>query len=109
MKISHPYTLDSDTSSHRNLELEDQTHQTLRVFHSTGYNLNMTRISFSLISTALLLAANVNAQFNFFEQMFQGGGGQQRHEPQNVASDSSWYQENYDNGMRILLYCIKHN
>lgn len=28
--------------------------------------------------------------------MFNGGQQQQRQEPQNVPSDSSWYQSNYD-------------
>jgi hypothetical protein len=56
----------------------------------------MARILFSLFS-ALLVAASANAQFNFFEQMFNQGG-QQQQEPQNVASDSSWYQDNYKNG-----------
>jgi hypothetical protein len=68
----------------------------------------MTRIFFSLISAVLLLAAGVNAQFNFFEQMFQGGG-QQRQQPQNVASDSTWYQENYNNGIRISLSYIEQH
>jgi hypothetical protein len=30
--------------------------------------------------------------------MFQGGQQQQRHEPQNAASDSNWYQQNYEAG-----------
>jgi hypothetical protein len=68
----------------------------------------MTRIFFSLISAALLLAAGVNAQFNLFEQMFQGGG-QQRQQPQNVASDSTWYQENYNNGIWISLSYIEQD
>merc|ERR1711881_484986 len=41
----------------------------------------------------LALALSVSAQFQFFEQFF--GGDQQHHQPQNVASDSSWYQQNY--------------
>lgn len=54
----------------------------------------------SILSAILfLLSISVaNAQFQFFEQMFQGGQQQQRQEPQNVPSDSSWYQQNYDNG-----------
>lgn len=49
-----------------------------------------------LLLLAPLLAS---AQFgNFFENMFHGqqGGGRQ---PQNVASDSEWYQETYSGGM----------
>ena len=38
------------------------------------------------------------AQFGFFDQMFGGGGGQQQ-QPQNVRSDSSWYQAQYEGGM----------
>jgi hypothetical protein len=60
----------------------------------------MARSILSLLSAALLLAASANAQFNFFDQMFQG---QQRQQPQNVASDSSWYQENYNNGPSNLV------
>lgn len=65
----------------------------------------MARILLSLLSIALLLAASVNAQFNFFEQMFQQGG-QQRQEPQNAASDPAWYQENYDKGSSLHL-CLR--
>lgn len=35
--------------------------------------------------------------------MFNGqqqGGHQHRQEPQNVPSDSNWYQQNYENGIR---------
>jgi hypothetical protein len=55
----------------------------------------------SILST-LLLFSLASAQFQFFEQMFQGQGGHQqqhhRQEPQNVPSDSKWYQQNYENG-----------
>ncbi|KAI0805640.1 hypothetical protein GGR55DRAFT_690360 [Xylaria sp. FL0064] len=50
----------------------------------------------------LLLAAFTSlaqAQFNFFDQMFGGGGGggqQQQQRPQNVPSDSSFYQNNFE-------------
>jgi hypothetical protein len=53
---------------------------------------------FSLLSSFLLLVAGADAQFGFFEQMFQGHHEQQQ-APQNVPSDSSWYQQNYDNGL----------
>ena len=59
----------------------------------------------SILSVLLFLLSIsvVNAQFQFFEQMFQGGQQQQqRQEPQNVPSDSSWYQQNYDNGTCFL-------
>ena len=52
----------------------------------------------SLLLAALLLAVSpVAAQFQLFEQMF-GGGQQQAHQPQDVASDSNWYRQNWDNG-----------
>lgn len=58
----------------------------------------MTRLI--LIITALISLST--AQFGFFDQMFGGGGGgggsQQRGEPQNVRSDSSWYQAQYEGG-----------
>lgn len=45
-------------------------------------------------------------QMQFFEQLFNqggGGGGQQHHhqhdQPQNVASNSEWYQRTYESGM----------
>ncbi|KAK0123878.1 Long chronological lifespan protein 2 [Cadophora gregata] len=59
----------------------------------------MARILLSLLSATLLFLSVVNAQFQFFEQMFNGQGQQQqqRHqEPQNVPSDSNWYQQNFE-------------
>ena len=59
-----------------------------------------------LILTLICSLASVAlAQFQFFEQMFNQGGQQQRHQqqqdqPQNVASDSEWYQRTYEGGMR---------
>ncbi|KAG9245433.1 hypothetical protein BJ878DRAFT_18391 [Calycina marina] len=56
----------------------------------------MARLLLLFLSAALLLAG-ANAQFQFFEQMFNGGQQQQRHQqPQNVPSDSNWYQEQYN-------------
>ena len=51
-----------------------------------------------MLSVALF-TLSATAQFQFFEQMFQGQ--QQHHQPQqaqNVASDSNWYQQNYEAG-----------
>lgn len=42
------------------------------------------------------------AQFQFFEQMFPGQQQQQQQQPQNVASDSEWYQRNYEAGMMFI-------
>jgi hypothetical protein len=54
----------------------------------------------SFLSATLLLIVGANAQFQFFEQMFNQGGQQQHHQaPQNVPSDSNWYQENYNSGL----------
>jgi hypothetical protein len=39
-----------------------------------------------------------SAQFGFFDQMFGNQGHQQHQEPQNVRSDSSWYQAQYEGG-----------
>ena len=50
--------------------------------------------------TAFLFALYAHAQFQFFEHMFQGAGQQQQQaQPQNVASDSSWYRQNYEAGI----------
>ncbi|MAD84370.1 MAG: hypothetical protein CL912_15505 [Deltaproteobacteria bacterium] len=67
----------------------------------------MTRLLLSLLSATLLFLSVANAQFQFFEQMFNGQGQQQqqRHqEPQNVPSDSNWYQQNFENGMPLFSW-----
>ena len=49
----------------------------------------------------LLLASVAQAQFQFFEQMFGGGGpghGRQQQAPQDGPSDPSWYQNKWENG-----------
>ena len=48
-----------------------------------------------IILSALVFGAH--AQFGFFDQMFNGGGHHQQ-QAQNVRSDSSWYQAQYENG-----------
>lgn len=50
--------------------------------------------SVSLLLFALI--SSVSAQFNFFEQMFQGGQQHQQQQPQNVPSDSSLYRTNHE-------------
>ncbi|KAB8303819.1 hypothetical protein EYC80_005192 [Monilinia laxa] len=55
----------------------------------------MTKTLFSF----LLLIIGVSAQFQFFEQMFNGQQQHQQHhhhQPQDVPSDSQWYQDNYE-------------
>jgi hypothetical protein len=51
--------------------------------------------------TILSLSLFASAQFGFFEQMFGGQQGhhhQQQQQQQNVASDSTWYKQNYEAG-----------
>lgn len=51
------------------------------------------------IWTLFLLASMAQAQFQFFEQMFGGGGGPRQQQPaQDEPSDPSWYQKNWENG-----------
>ena len=66
---------------------------------------------FLLASLLLSLATLTTAQFQFFEQMFQGGGQQQQQQqrqqqPQNVASDSEWYQRTYESGASCPLSAL---
>ena len=59
-----------------------------------------------LLTLVCSLASLSLAQFQFFEQMFNQGGQQQRQQqdqPQNVASDSEWYQRTYEGGMSCPL------
>ncbi|KAI1272195.1 hypothetical protein F5Y07DRAFT_392158 [Xylaria sp. FL0933] len=55
----------------------------------------LSTVSLLLLAIFTSLA---QAQFNFFDQMFGGGGGgqQQQQRPQNVPSDSSFYQNNFE-------------
>ena len=53
----------------------------------------MLRFWFQALWALLLSASVAQAQFNFFEHMFGGGGQPVRNQgPQNVPSDSSRYQ-----------------
>ncbi|KAL9013671.1 MAG: hypothetical protein Q9180_008997, partial [Flavoplaca navasiana] len=57
----------------------------------------MTIIFSALLLALITLLPFTTAQFQFFEQMFQGGHQHQQHQqPQNVASDSEWYQQTYE-------------
>ncbi|KAL9623463.1 MAG: hypothetical protein Q9204_007952 [Flavoplaca sp. TL-2023a] len=64
-----------------------------------------------MIPSAFLLALTTllpftTAQFQFFEQMFQGGHQHQQHQqPQNVASDSEWYQQTYESAHCTNYLC----
>ncbi|KAI1422522.1 hypothetical protein F5Y12DRAFT_613549 [Xylaria sp. FL1777] len=55
------------------------------------------RTSISVLLVAIFASA-ARAQFGFFDQMFGGGQQQQQQQqrPQNVPSDSSFYQTNFD-------------
>ena len=59
----------------------------------------------TMIGALLLLISPAMAQFFNFGNMF---GQQQQQEPQNMASDSDWYQQNYDGGMLLLLLPTSH-
>jgi len=58
----------------------------------------MARITMPLLPTILLLISSVSAQFDFFNMFNNGQQQQAQHhqDPQNVPSDSAWYQQNYD-------------
>ncbi|KIV92620.1 long chronological lifespan protein 2 [Exophiala mesophila] len=48
------------------------------------------------VVTLLLFLSVASAQFQFFEQFFQGGQQQAAPEKQNVPSDSNWYRQNWE-------------
>lgn len=52
-----------------------------------------------IASLLFLFSSLAAAQFQFFEQFFQGGQqAQGQQEKQNVPSDSSWYRQNWEGG-----------
>jgi hypothetical protein len=63
----------------------------------------MARFQMLLAVLASLFLRTTSAQFGFFDQMFGGQQQQQHQEPQNVRSDASWYQAQYEGGMLIQL------
>lgn len=65
----------------------------------------MLRLTFTALLSFLLLAPTVFAQFQFFDQFFGQQGQQQgSQEKQNVASDSSWYKQNWEAGKPRMPY-----
>jgi hypothetical protein len=66
----------------------------------------MARFSSILIVLSAWFISS-SAQFGFFDQMFGNQGHQQHQEPQNVRSDSSWYQAQYEGGMsQIIIHLL---
>lgn len=60
------------------------------------------QVNMHLFALLLLLASTVTAQFQFFEQMFGGQGGHHHQsQPQNMPSDASWYQQQYEAGKHL--------
>lgn len=55
----------------------------------------------SFVFLLLTWTLGVSAQFQFFEHMFGGGGHHHHQQPQNMPSDSSWYQQQYDTGKLV--------
>lgn len=63
----------------------------------------MEHLSRLLAILALLVFITPSMQFGFFDNMFGGGNPfQQQAQPQNMGSDSVWYQNQYENGTSIL-------
>ncbi|KAI9730018.1 MAG: Long chronological lifespan protein 2 [Claussenomyces sp. TS43310] len=61
-------------------------------------SLSKMHVLLAFLWGALFLSAGALAQFQFFEQMFQGQQQQQQQRPpQNGPSDSSWYRQQWDN------------
>ncbi len=74
-----------------------------QISSSVGASLSSTRDSAKMKSLAsfvvFLLATGVSAHFQFFDQFFGGQQQQQQQqEPQNVPSDSNWYQQSWEGG-----------
>ena len=96
-----------------NLHIIHFPHTAYRVLNLTSRRVVVSYISTSTANMArfhIILAVLASfiwcssAQFGFFDQMFGGGGGQQHQEPQNVRSDSSWYQAQYEGGTSICCF-----
>lgn len=86
---------------------------TLRSFHlrTTSFTTRITIFTYaptamqSLLSISLFILV-VSAQFQFFDQFFGGQQQQQgQQEKQNVASDSSWFQGNWQQGKLLGILC----
>merc|ERR1712111_296297 len=62
----------------------------------------------NILTPLLFLVLPATAQFQFFEHMFGGGGGGPQQPTQNAASDSSWYQAQYENARCDKYLCPHH-
>lgn len=64
----------------------------------------MLRRNVSALLSFFLLLSGVAAQFQFFGDFFGQQGQQQGHqqERQNVASDSNWYRQTWENGKQLI-------
>lgn len=75
--------------------------------HTHTHTMKSTSPLSLLLTTLFLLLPGALAQFQFFEQMFNG---QQQHhhqhqqQAQNAASDSVWYRQQYDNSASNSLF-----
>jgi len=96
------------TNEHRALHRSCPLSNTTSKKHNTN-SASRSCLKMLLRFALLLLGAFTTlgtAQFQFFEQMFQGQHQQQQQqhqEPQNVASDSTWYQQTYESGIYPLF------
>ena len=60
----------------------------------------LTVLSTPTLLVLLILPCIATAQFQFFNNFFEGQHPQQAQEKQNVASDSGWYQQVVENGTK---------
>jgi hypothetical protein len=65
----------------------------------------MLRLPLSALLSFYLLLSAVTAQFQFFGDFFGQQGQQQgQQERQNVASDSNWYRQTWENGKHVKSF-----
>jgi hypothetical protein len=82
--------VDNFTSPTARQDKSDSSH--INVFYTPTMKPILT-----LTISLFLLVLPTSAQFQFFEHVF-GGGGHQQQQPQNMGSDSAWYQQQYEAG-----------
>jgi flagellar basal body-associated protein FliL len=63
---------------------------------------NSLTILLTSLLIVLILPSLTAAQFQFFNNFFEGQHQQQPQEKQNVGSDSGWYQQVVENGMNTF-------